>query len=833
MSAETVELNLLALQSRKDEIVHRLQQIAVPVFKVQPKKKAQIASPSDVVNVVPVIAGKTDTHWDFLLKEMQWLAADFQAERKRHAGLSKKLAVSVAAFAANAEARHHRSLQEAEMKRRKLAARISRDCLKSWSKIDRVISYKQKVSYDVSRQAAMDQQLVQLVQQTEKYTLFLGADDPDSSILTIEQALASTERRRSKHLVRDYTRLLLEQKTSGGETSLYGESTEDSGSDATFSLDVDDDNSDDESTLRAAELEERRERKQQGDDFYEDDTRSFVADPVELRKLQEEGEMELEKVLQRLREEGESGRTHLEIQKSDESNEKRVQFAVAIEDVVIDNKVSMKPVAARRAPDPGSDADDDMDASDVEDYQDAMEEDDQDDEFVADDEEVDDETTLDKEEMLPQEITELEEIQLLEQENELTIEELRKRYAVVLAAPMRETNEDATALQYDYSGFKPAANGSANAYLTSGAVSTVDQPQSKVEEIIAASEDEASGSDFVRLADDVGDEFVLGNEVTTGRNLPCNDELEHLKVENEIPIEHMRAIDHRRNDNFYEDVESEADNLIGDDPVLLSTTQLLADGSLTGDADSSEEYEDEEAFDDEKTMEAEEKLGRDMSYEEEIAMLDRENEMSIDELRAMYTQKEEEVDEEDDVLDDKEALIENSNTSQLASDSPRSIDDQENDGDFSPDEDIEDDELTIAAEERLGREISAEEEITMLQKESELPVDEFRSMYQMLAEGTRDIDSLRPSSTMKRKRREEADADDKKRLKHQDAGVEIIDKFEVSATLAKSTIASRPFLIPAWVKLREYQHIGLNWLVSLQSRRLNGILADGKPISFV
>jgi hypothetical protein len=30
------------------------------------------------------------------------------------------------------------------------------------------------------------------------------------------------------------------------------------------------------------------------------------------------------------------------------------------------------------------------------------------------------------------------------------------------------------------------------------------------------------------------------------------------------------------------------------------------------------------------------------------------------------------------------------------------------------------------------------------------------------------------------------------------------------------------------VKLREYQQTGLNWLVSLQSRRLNGILADGK-----
>ena len=39
-------------------------------------------------------------------------------------------------------------------------------------------------------------------------------------------------------------------------------------------------------------------------------------------------------------------------------------------------------------------------------------------------------------------------------------------------------------------------------------------------------------------------------------------------------------------------------------------------------------------------------------------------------------------------------------------------------------------------------------------------------------------------------------------------------------------VLTRPFLLASWVKLRNYQHIGLNWLVSLQSRRLNGILAD-------
>jgi SNF2 family DNA or RNA helicase len=51
-------------------------------------------------------------------------------------------------------------------------------------------------------------------------------------------------------------------------------------------------------------------------------------------------------------------------------------------------------------------------------------------------------------------------------------------------------------------------------------------------------------------------------------------------------------------------------------------------------------------------------------------------------------------------------------------------------------------------------------------------------------------------------------------------------KLEVAEEEARVTRATRPFLIALWVKLREYQQIGLNWLVSIQTRRLNGIPAD-------
>jgi SNF2 family DNA or RNA helicase len=50
-------------------------------------------------------------------------------------------------------------------------------------------------------------------------------------------------------------------------------------------------------------------------------------------------------------------------------------------------------------------------------------------------------------------------------------------------------------------------------------------------------------------------------------------------------------------------------------------------------------------------------------------------------------------------------------------------------------------------------------------------------------------------------------------------------------TPSKKYQSRHPFLLTPWLRMREYQQIGLNWLVSLQSRRLNGILADGKHLA--
>ena len=56
-----------------------------------PKPPSQASEDAEVVPIVP----KKDTFYDFLMKEMMWLSADFTAERQRHRMSMRKLSSGV------------------------------------------------------------------------------------------------------------------------------------------------------------------------------------------------------------------------------------------------------------------------------------------------------------------------------------------------------------------------------------------------------------------------------------------------------------------------------------------------------------------------------------------------------------------------------------------------------------------------------------------------------------------------------------------------------------------------------------------------------------------
>lgn len=848
---------------KREEIEDRLQIISVPPLstakpRAAPSKRSRKRggprskspapveiSSSTVVQAEkqqqPLIpyAPKIDVHWDFVMKELMWLGADFSGERKRQIASAKKLGASIIKFHENKEKRRLKQLQMAEANRKKLAAKLGRNVKGWWTKLEKIVSYKQKLSSDRERQASMNKQLVKLVQQTEKYTESLTKsqqarmvtteeeDSEDDALptddarqrrkrrkrkkqnynhsLTIEEALALAARRRRTKSV-NYSRMKLD------ETEFYGESTADEGSvdgsvgssDEEYSPPPSDDERggpDDETTLEKAMAEEMMARSGQG--------AKYSADPEELRKLHEEQEMDIEAVLERLGNDEEEESEEMDIDEKD-SSAKQVRFE--------EKTASPKPNQPRE--DPGEDADDDGDASDVEDYHDALDgakmADNDDDDFHACEPEPDDETTMEAEERLGRDMTYEEEIATLNRENEMSVEELRAMYA-----GMNQANESTES----------------------------DDETMQDEESVTS--DDGDGA-FEADKNEVDDETTMITEERLGRDMTYEEELDILNRENEMSVEELRAM--------YAGIYGNNGNEQDTSPTEEETN---AESSATDDDslnDDDDEFQaDKNEVDDETTMIAEEKLGRDMTYEEEIAMLSRENEMSVEELRAMYAGMNNAGD--DNVTSDDDENDDGNNLQDLAS-KPMDLDGSgtdeivsasDDDGEFQVTGPPEvDDETTMIAEEKLGRDLTYEEELTMLNRENEMSIEELRAMYTGMNDTDKQESDVEDDSkevaikeepeTSRRKRkrgkpasetalsdtdRESKRSRDGKASESENDGVAAMKALEASAVKARETLASRPFLLAPWVKLRKYQQIGLNWLVSLQSRRLNGILADG------
>ncbi|XP_030525754.1 protein PHOTOPERIOD-INDEPENDENT EARLY FLOWERING 1 isoform X2 [Rhodamnia argentea] len=190
---------------------------------------------------------------------------------------------------------------------------------------------------------------------------------------------------------------------------------------------------------------------------------------------------------------------------------------------------------------------------------------------------------------------------------------------------------------------------------------------------------------------------------------------------------------------------------------------------------------------------------------------------------------------------------------------------EQEDGDYVlADGDDKDDEATLLEEEELAKADSYDpmDEITLLQRESEVPVEELIARYKKdidndavsedeseyasaLSEDLEDAAGPRYEVPYKESMSESdgdlhANLSDSSPGKAAEAGE--LNKSESDNRIADAAAAARsaqptgntfsttkvrtkfPFLIKH--PLREYQHIGLDWLVTMYEKRLNGILAD-------
>ncbi|KAJ0503173.1 putative DNA helicase chromatin remodeling SNF2 family [Helianthus annuus] len=289
--------------------------------------------------------------------------------------------------------------------------------------------------------------------------------------------------------------------------------------------------------------------------------------------------------------------------------------------------------------------------------------------------------------------------------------------------------------------------------------------------------------------------------------------------------------------------------------------------------DTDEDYKSEnEVEDDERTIEEDEALITEDERREELAALQNEADLPLEELLKRYAVEEEKT---EDVAELNQAHEDNSkcngndasdhrlkeesrhcveSNGGLLSVSPKhhleikehyvrkrkrlqapkkylelDFNDENEDGDFViANGDDKDDETTLLEEEELAKAESGDsvDEIALLQKESEIPIEDLLARYRQDPVANRSTESGSDSESEKENKQEQKiDDGDENEDRIADAAAAARSAQPTGNTFLTTKVRTKhPFLLK--FSLREYQHIGLDWLVTMYEKRLNGILAD-------
>ncbi|XP_054722596.1 helicase domino-like [Uloborus diversus] len=271
--------------------------------------------------------------------------------------------------------------------------------------------------------------------------------------------------------------------------------------------------------------------------------------------------------------------------------------------------------------------------------------------------------------------------------------------------------------------------------------------------------------------------------------------------------------------------------------------------------------------DDEETIQKEEEDIDEEEQNKEIALLQQESEMSLEEfldtlpheVLKSHAQLNDSEHKCSDSKEDNQRKFAEEKTNAKTS----ALDD---DIDFEISEDEEDDEQTILEQERVEKHVDHEEEIKELEAENEMSIEELREKYagaysdDFKVEGSEQNEdsSIMSENESDFSTNESSEEDDEEEIDQND---ELFKSFNKEAdgksspsreisdiaataesfhpkgnTLSTTQVFTKvPFLLKH--QLREYQHIGLDWLNAMYDKKLNGILADemglGKTIQTI
>uniref|UniRef100_A0A182UAL3 HSA domain-containing protein n=1 Tax=Anopheles melas TaxID=34690 RepID=A0A182UAL3_9DIPT len=323
-------------------------------------------------------------HWDYLLEEMVWLAADFAQERKWKKAAARKCARMVQKHFQDKALAAQRAEKAQELQLKRIAAFVAKEIKTFWSNAEKLVEYKQQTKLDERRKKALDQQLSFIVDQTEKYSQQL-VEGMNKAAPVPPGGAAGLLPPGSKAESLNSSRLSSPLRGSGG---LAG------GSDDEFCPEAES-SGDDEETIAKAEAEAAAEA--------EDGTKDEVA------ALQKESEMDLDDFLKNLPKDYLENRDKIVLSDSNDGDGdgEEEQEEDEEEEEEADEKRRRKKQGATRE---------------------GEEEEDGDKDFSADEDSMDDEDTIREQEKKEKNQDHKKEIDELNADNDLTIEELMAKY---------------------------------------------------------------------------------------------------------------------------------------------------------------------------------------------------------------------------------------------------------------------------------------------------------------------------------------------------------------------------------------------------------------------
>uniref|UniRef100_A0A8C2PPC9 E1A binding protein p400 n=1 Tax=Cyprinus carpio TaxID=7962 RepID=A0A8C2PPC9_CYPCA len=126
-------------------------------------------------------ACRPKSQWDYLLEEMQWMAADFAQERRWKMAAAKKLVRTCARYHVEQKKTEEREKREEEMRLRHIASTIARGVDYFWSNIEQVVEIKLRFEIYDKRQKVLSLQKAASKGQCAKVTQSSGQkSDKDS-----------------------------------------------------------------------------------------------------------------------------------------------------------------------------------------------------------------------------------------------------------------------------------------------------------------------------------------------------------------------------------------------------------------------------------------------------------------------------------------------------------------------------------------------------------------------------------------------------------------------------------------------------------------------------